>query len=175
MPVRFALGGRAARLRSGLHRSATERASASRSLDTWRRAGELRAFTILIGTALCIVASPIAAAADPSAVPAAMLQFTTGIQDREPMDQVSFVSTGTPKIYLFSDLRGLTGQTVTHRWIFRGEVMAEVPFHVEGPRWRVWSSKQLRAGWTGDWIVEVVSEDGEVVEAESFTYSPDGL
>ena len=54
---------------------------------------------------------------------------------------------------------------------FRGENRAEVRFEVGGPRWRVWSSKELEPEWIGDWTVEVVREDGEVIAAETFTYS----
>lgn len=106
--------------------------------------------------------------------PSALAQFTTGIEDREPIDQVSFVPSDVRKIYFFSDLRGLTGETVTHRWIYDGRTMAEVAFEVRGPRWRVWSSKDLLEDWTGDWTVEIVRSDGEVIAAETFSYTPPG-
>ncbi len=107
----------------------------------------------------------------PVAAAKVLMQFTTGIENREPIDQVTFVGTDIEKIYLFSDLRGLVGQTVTHRWSYKGETMAEVAFEVRGPRWRVWSSKNLRLNWVGDWTVEVVSQDGEVFASETFSYS----
>lgn len=108
----------------------------------------------------------------PPATPSALAQFTTGVEDREPIDQVTFVSNDVRKVFFFSDLRDLAGQTVTHRWIYEGETRAEVPFEVRGPRWRVWSSKELLEDWIGDWTVEIVTEDGEVIAAETFTYSP---
>ena len=113
-----------------------------------------------------------AAASDSVAAPTVLIQFTTGVENREPVDQVTFVESDIQKIYLFSDLRGLNGQSVTHRWTYKGEMMAEVAFEVRGPRWRVWSSKDLRSDWVGDWTVEIVSQDGEVLAAETFTYSP---
>ena len=103
--------------------------------------------------------------------PSVLAQFTTAVEDREPVDQITFVSTELRKIYFFTDLRGLTGQTVAHRWIFEGQMIAEVSFEVRGPRWRVWSSKDLLDKWIGDWTVEIVNSDGEVIAAESFTYS----
>jgi hypothetical protein len=105
------------------------------------------------------------------AVPSALAQFTTAVEDREPIDQVTFVSNDVRKIFFFSDLRGLQGHRVTHRWIHDGEVVAEVGFEVGGPRWRVWSSKDLRPDWLGDWTVEIVTDEGEVIAAETFTYS----
>ena len=111
---------------------------------------------------------------DDLGIVSALGQFTTAVEDREPIDQVTFVGTEVNKIFFFSDLRGLAGESVTHRWIFRSEVMAEVVFEVRGPRWRVWSSKDLLEDWIGDWTVEIVRSDGEVIAAETFTYSAPG-
>jgi hypothetical protein len=108
---------------------------------------------------------------EPTALPSVMAQFTTAIENREPVDQVTFVSNDVKTIYFYSDLRGFEGQTVTHRWLHDGETRAEVEFEVGGPRWRVWSSKDLLEDWIGDWTVEIVSAAGEVVAAETFTYS----
>lgn len=116
-------------------------------------------------------AGELAAELEPVAWPSVMAQFTTAVADREPVDQVTFVSNDVRKIYLYSDLRGFEGQTVTHRWLHGGETMAEVAFEVRGPRWRVWSSKDLLEDWLGDWTVEIVNGDDEVVAAETFTYS----
>jgi hypothetical protein len=104
------------------------------------------------------------------AVPSAMAQFTSGVENREPIDQLTFVESTTEKIFFFSDLRGFEGQTVVHRWSFKGETQAEVSFAVGGPRWRVWSSKDLSQALFGDWTVEIVNEAGEVIAAETFTY-----
>ncbi len=113
-------------------------------------------------------------AADALSRPSAVAQFTTSIEDREPTDQVTFVSNDVRKIFFYTDLRNLNGQRVIHRWIYKGEIVAEVPFAVAGPRWRVWSSKELLEDWLGDWTVEIVSEDGEVIAAETFSYSATG-
>jgi hypothetical protein len=101
-----------------------------------------------------------------------LAQFTTGVENREPVDQVTFVENGAAKIYFFSDLRNLEDQVVTHRWSYQGETVARVDFQVRGPRWRVWSTKELRADLIGDWTVEIVTESGEVIAAETFTHSP---
>jgi hypothetical protein len=103
--------------------------------------------------------------------PLAAAQFTTAVENREPIDQVTFVSTEVQKIFFFSELRGLAGRRITHRWLYAGETMAEVSFDVEGPRWRVWSSKDLLPDWLGDWTVEILTDDGEVIAAETFTYT----
>lgn len=110
----------------------------------------------------------------PPDVPSALAQFTTAVEDREPVDQVSFVENDVRSIIFFSDLRRLEGRTVTHRWLHGDVVRAEVDFQVRGPRWRVWSSKDLMEDWLGDWTVEIVTDEGEVIAAETFTYTDAG-
>ena len=44
----------------------------------------------------------------------------------------------------------------THRWTYNGEVKASVEFNVRGPRWRVYSSKNMTPEWTADWTVDVL-------------------
>jgi len=147
--------------------------------------------TIALVLLLCFPAfaqeedADIAPAVSPQG-PSVLAQFTTGVENREPIDQVSFVENEAQKIFFFTDLRGLEGRTVLHRWIYDGNVVAEVSFDVRGPRWRVWSSKELLSDWIGDWTVEIVvtgpsdadGDDGapvagieEVIAAETFTFS----
>lgn len=97
--------------------------------------------------------------------------FTTAVQDREPVDSVTRLNTDNNKIYYFTELKGMEGQQVTHRWEHDGKVMAEVPFQVGGPRWRVYSSKHLESDWTGEWKVSVVDANGSTLSVNTFTYA----
>ncbi len=97
-------------------------------------------------------------------------QFTTGVENREPVDEVTTLDTRHGKIYFFSEIRNGQGQTVIHRWLYRGDVMAEVSFDIGGPRWRVWSSKTLLPAWTGTWTVQVVDSNGDVLTEMRFEY-----
>lgn len=96
--------------------------------------------------------------------------FTTAIVNREPVDDVHTLPNSVHKVYYFTALRGLQGQTVTHRWAYQGKIMAEVHFKVRGSRWRVWSSKNLEPGWTGQWKVSVVNGSGQVIAEDEFQY-----
>lgn len=98
--------------------------------------------------------------------------FTTGIEDREPVDKVSALGTGHNAIFYFTELRDMSDQTAVHRWEYDGKVMAEVEFQVRGPRWRVWSKKSLVPGWTGQWKVSVLNGAGEVISEDVFEYTP---
>jgi len=96
--------------------------------------------------------------------------FTTAVADREPSDELSVVPSSTGRVYFFTELLGIQGQRVTHRWEQAGQARGEVPFDVGGPRWRVWSSKEMLPEWTGEWRVTVVDESGAELATRSFTY-----
>ena len=100
----------------------------------------------------------------------ARAQFTTGVTDREPVDAVTRVDADARTVYFFTELRDLQGRHVVHRWEYAGEPMAVVGFDVGGPRWRVWSSKQMLPEWEGLWRVQVVTDDGEVLADEILAF-----
>ncbi len=139
-----------------------------------RRLPDLRHSTVrttLSALLLAYAVTGLPISAEAQGVRVALAQFTTAIEKREPIDQITFVDSGVQKIFFFTDLRNMEGQTVHHRWLHNGTVMADVTFEVRGPRWRVWSSKTLSPDGLGDWTVEVVTSEDEVIAAETFTYT----
>lgn len=97
--------------------------------------------------------------------------FTTGVDNREPIDNINTLENNQTKIYYFTELRNMQGQTVKHRWEYKGKVMAEVPFQINGSRWRTYSSKKLDPSWSGEWKVSVVDEAGNTLSVNTFTYT----
>ncbi|MGE0080112.1 MAG: DUF2914 domain-containing protein [Thiohalomonadaceae bacterium] len=102
----------------------------------------------------------------------ARAQFTSNVSEREPVDNLTALPADASRIYFFTELRDMEGQTVTHRWERDGQVMAEVPFNVGGARWRVWSSKNLDSGATGEWTVTVVDGAGNERARQSIAPAP---
>lgn len=96
--------------------------------------------------------------------------FSTNIIDREPVDQVIILTNVVKQIYFYSDLRNYQGQTITHRWEFEGKLVTEKKFEVGGPRWRVYSQKDLNPTMTGTWTVVVSDGRGWPIYAEIFQY-----
>jgi hypothetical protein len=96
--------------------------------------------------------------------------ITSAVVDREPTDDLEAVPGTTSKVVFFTELRNMEGQTIKHRWMRGDEQMAEVSFNVGGPRWRIWSSKNMMPEWTGEWKVEVIDSDGNALAEKSFTY-----
>ena len=97
--------------------------------------------------------------------------FTTGVIDREPQDSIRSISNDNVEIFFFSEIRDGSGATIIHRWEWNGQMMAEVPFEVGGPRWRIFSSKTLDPSWLGEWTVLLVDAAGQVLSRESFRYT----
>ena len=93
--------------------------------------------------------------------------FTSSIEDREPVDTLQQMNAVEQKVYFFTELRDMEGQTATHRWELNGDVMAEVAFEVKGSRWRVWSSKNLQPEWVGEWKVSVLNSANDVISETS--------
>jgi len=102
----------------------------------------------------------------------ARAQFTTGIEDREPVDQLVVLSPPVTEVYFFTDLRHLEGREVQHRWSYRGRVVSMKPFEVKGERWRVFSKNVIEPDQTGEWSVTVVDESGWPLRTELFLYGP---
>ena len=98
--------------------------------------------------------------------------FTSAINDREPTDTISKLTSDATNITFFTELQGLQGQTVTHRWEHDNKVMAQVKFDVGGSRWRVFSNKRLDPSLAGEWKVSVVDASGGTLSASTFTYAP---
>lgn len=115
-----------------------------------------------------IVASAIASAAPE----VSRHQFTSAVIDREPVDALTDAMNVDP-IFYFTELNDLQGATIKHRWLFNGNLMAEVMFSVGGNRWRVYSSKRFQPEWDGLWEVEVVDESGVVLSRDSITIQID--
>jgi hypothetical protein len=97
-------------------------------------------------------------------------QFTSGIRNREPVDRLVLATPLIREVYFFTDLRHLQGRTVTHRWEYQGEVVAQKRFEVGGPRWRVNSKVEIAPEQVGKWSVTVIDESGWPLYTELFRY-----
>jgi len=96
--------------------------------------------------------------------------FTEAVVNREPRGRITELTNDKQFIYYFTELKGLMGQSVIHRWLFNGQVMNEFKFNVGSPRWRVWSNRTLPANNLGRWEVQVVNELGQIILSEGFNY-----
>lgn len=96
--------------------------------------------------------------------------FTTAIEGREPVDQLAQLGNDKTAVYFFTEITGMSGHTITHRWEFGGETRFEMSFSVGADRWRVWSNKTLAPEMTGEWKVVVLDEAGFILRTELLNY-----
>ena len=96
--------------------------------------------------------------------------FTSSIENKEPVSNLKTISSDTSRVYFFTELSGLSGHSITHRWEYNNKTLAEVSFQIGADRWRTWSSKNILPSWTGTWTVSVLDEGGNIIEQNSFEY-----
>ncbi len=97
-------------------------------------------------------------------------QFTTRIEDREPVDRVLVLNNNITTLYFFTDVRHMEGRTVTHIWEYNDQVIAKKQFNIKGPRWRVFSQKELDPSMTGEWTVIIKDDRGWPLAVSVFRY-----
>jgi hypothetical protein len=93
--------------------------------------------------------------------------LTTGIENREPVDEIVSLDKNSDRVYFFTEFSGLKGKMVKHRWEYNGKVMGEVNFNIGSNHWRCYSSKNLLPEWTGIWTVSVIDDQDNVL-AETY-------
>ena len=96
--------------------------------------------------------------------------FALSVEDRVPINIIEELDNSLGKIYFFTNIRNLKDEYITHRWIYDDKVMADVRFEIRGPRWRIWSSKNLWHTWIGQWRVQVLLDDVTVLFEKTFNY-----
>jgi hypothetical protein len=91
------------------------------------------------------------------------------VVDRAPVGAGDLFVKETAKIYCFCRVVGAqAGSRITHNWYFNGVLKASVKLEVRSTNFRTWSSKTLQPGWLGEWMVEILSDDGKPLESIVF-------
>lgn len=100
--------------------------------------------------------------------------FTTGFENRAPRDRIHVVSARVGEVFYMSELRGLEGRTVLHRWSKEERVAKEVRFEVDASRYRAVSRHKPGGDGSGTWTVEVVAaSSGRVLHTDRLRYLPE--
>jgi hypothetical protein len=122
-------------------------------------------------------AAPAAAApAAPAEKPAATgsvnkAQFTSGVTNHEPNDELTTLDNSHTRIYFYCVLNNLNGQEVTFRWSYNDVTQAEVKQTPAYPHYRTNTSKELDPSKLGTWKVDVVDASGNVLTSKTFEYT----
>lgn len=91
------------------------------------------------------------------------------VVNREPVGKSDVFAKDVARIYCFSRVIGASQQTqITHNWYYKGTLKASVKLPVRSDNWRTWSSKSIDPTWTGEWMVEILSDQGTPLESIIF-------
>lgn len=103
-------------------------------------------------------------------------QLTSGLADKEPVDELPRILTMTPegllRVYLFTETHNLKDAPHFHDWYHEGERVARVRILPYTDQMRASSSKYVDRHMLGQWRVEVVTANGKVLAWGEFTVHP---
>ncbi len=92
-----------------------------------------------------------------------------GIVDRIPEEPGDVFPGDLKKIYCYTRVVGANADTVVnHNWYCNGVQVASVPLFVRSTNWRTFSSKNISDDLKGEWKVEVVLENRELLQELKF-------
>lgn len=103
-------------------------------------------------------------------------QLSTGLKEKEPTDQIPNAlmmnSDGLIRIYLFTQIKGMKGQLLFHDWYLKDKRVARIRIRPSVDLMRASSAKFIDRHMLGDWRIEVVTEEGELLAKGAFSVLP---
>lgn len=97
------------------------------------------------------------------------IQICSSVEGRIPQGADSIFAADIERVYCFTKLKNSGGNSnVTHVWYYKDKEMSRVKLAVRAATWRTWSYKTILPSWTGEWRVDVLSQDGNVLSSKSF-------
>ena len=97
-------------------------------------------------------------------------EFGTAVEDREIVNPGTSFPADVEQVFCFTRISGAEDETtITHIWYLDGVEMATVDLPVRSSSWRTWSSKTIFSDWTGEWSVDVLDSEGNMLMSKSFT------
>jgi len=97
------------------------------------------------------------------------IEICTSVEERAPAGVDTVFSNDVEKLYCFTKISGAVDTTsISHVWYLNDEEKAKVDLSVKAKSWRTWSSKRIANDWIGNWKVDVVTANGDVLVSKAF-------
>ena len=91
------------------------------------------------------------------------------VVDRMPIGKADVFSKDLEKVFCFCKVVGATSPTqITFNWYYQGSMKSTVSLPVRSASWRTWSYKTISPEMTGEWMVEILRDDGVALESIIF-------
>ncbi len=95
--------------------------------------------------------------------------ISRAVVDREPVDVRDSFDYWVGTLYCFTKITGAQSPIeITHVWYFGDTERARVSLLVRSSSWRTHSSKKIQTHEIGDWHVDILGPDGEVLRRLQF-------
>lgn len=92
------------------------------------------------------------------------------VEQLTPKEISESFSSSVSRLYAFCKVTGAQEViNIMHNWYYENKLMAEVRLSVKSKNWRTFSSKKILPEWTGQWRVDITTEDGLVLSTLKFT------
>ncbi len=93
----------------------------------------------------------------------AMITFTTGVKNKEPIDSIKTISYKQKEAYLFTEIANMKDRYVTLVWFFNGETISRKQVKIKRISYRVYSKIKLDKTMIGEWVGGVLDDTGKVL------------
>lgn len=74
------------------------------------------------------------------------------------------------QLALYSEVHGLNGQNIEHLWYYEGKLMTRIKLPVKLNYWRTYSRKEFDASQKGEWRVEILDPQQNLLFSHHFHY-----
>lgn len=97
--------------------------------------------------------------------------LTTAIQGQKP---TTVFEKTVPKyireLTFFTQIDFARHKTISHRWRFNNRYQHTVPLQITSDHQKHWSSIKLSSAWQGEWVIDVLNQNQEVIYRKRFIY-----
>ena len=97
--------------------------------------------------------------------------LTESVENREPNGSFEkLVPKYIRQLSFFTEITNANEQVIYHQWRTDKQILATIRLPVNSNQYRTWSTKKLASAWQGQWYVEVLDKDKQVIYRHAFTY-----
>jgi hypothetical protein len=126
----------------------------------------------LFGLVVIFLLPVLAVAQETPTITIEDIQICTSIENRQPVGADTSFAKDIGQLYCFTKLSSDQDTTsIFHVWYYNDKEMFRIELDVKAKTWRTWSSKMIIDIWIGEWRVDVLSSDGNILTTKQFTIS----
>lgn len=96
--------------------------------------------------------------------------IASGVESLTPVAPGISFDANIGRLYCFNRIKtNLQQAVIKHLWFHGDKMVMEVTLPIKSSNWRTYSTKTILPSSSGDWKVDVTSEDGTILKTLKFT------